>query len=53
MKHELKILVTDLIDKLISQWKAMADRMNQNNNSQADVEQHFQNKQRSLIKRSI
>ena len=53
MKHELKILVTDLIDKLISQWKAMAMRMSQNNGSQADVEQHFQNKQRSLIKRSI
>ena len=38
MKHELKILVTDLIDKLISQWKATSDRMSQSNNSQADIE---------------
>ena len=30
MKAELKLLVTDLIDKLIMQWKAMSMRMEKN-----------------------
>ena len=53
MKAELKLLVTDLIDKLIMQWKAMSMRMEKNGTPQIEVNEHFQSKQRALIKRSI
>lgn len=53
MKAELKLLVTDLIDKLILQWKATAERMQKSGMPLNEVVDHFQNKQRALIKRSI
>ena len=53
MKAELKLLVTELIDKLIAQWKAMAAKMEKNGTPHVEVVDHFQNKQRVLIKRSI
>ena len=53
MKAELKLLVTDLIDKLIAQWKAMASKMEKSGQPQVEVVDHFQSKQRVLIKRSI
>ena len=53
MKAELKLLVTDLIDKLITQWTAMAARMERGGTPQNEVFDYFQTKQRALIKRSI
>ena len=53
MKAELKLLVTDLIDKLIVQWQNMATKMEKNGMPLNEVFDHFQNKQRALIKRSI
>lgn len=53
MKAELKLLVTDLIDKLIAQWKAMASKMEKSGQPQVEVVDHFQSKQRVLIKRAI
>jgi len=41
MKAELKLLVTDLIDKLIAQWKAMALRMESSGQPQLEVVEHF------------
>ena len=44
MKAELKLLVTDLIDKLIHQWKAMANKMQNGGMPLNEVVDHFQNK---------
>ena len=41
MKAELKLLVTGLIDKLISQWMAMSSRMERNGTPQNEVFEHF------------
>lgn len=41
MKAELKLLVTELIDKLISQWKSMAGRMENNGTALNEVFEHF------------
>lgn len=41
MKAELKMLVTDLIDNLIAQWKAMAQKMEKNGSPQNEVIEHF------------
>ena len=41
MKAELKLLVTDLIDKLIAQWKAMAQRMEKTGTPLNEVIDHF------------
>ena len=41
MKAELKLLVTDLIDKLIAQWKKMADKMEKSGQPHVEVVEHF------------
>jgi len=41
MKAELKLLVTELIDKLISQWKSMAGLMEKKGTPLNEVFEHF------------
>jgi len=41
MKAELKLLVTDLIDKLIAQWKTMAAQMERSGQPHVEVAEHF------------
>ena len=53
LKAELKILITNLIDKLIEKWKNEAREEERANCSPEQVHQTLQEKFRTLIKRSI
>ena len=53
MKAELKLLVTNLIDKLMVQWKVMAQKMEKSGRPSNEVTEYFQQKQRALIKKLI
>ena len=53
MKADLKLTITGLIDRLLAQWKAMMFKMEKSGRPHEEVIEHFQEKKRSLIKRSI
>lgn len=53
MKAQLKLLVTDHIDKVIGQWKTQADKQIASGKAETSVYEDLQEKYRTLIKRSI
>ena len=53
MKADLKLMITALIEKITSQWKARAAKMEQRQTSVETVQEGLIEKHKTLIKRTI
>jgi hypothetical protein len=53
MKADLKLMISALIEKVITQWKARAAKVEQRQTSSATVQERLIENHRTLIKRTI